>query len=561
MASQATLGDHVGLERRLKWLIGFRLVSSVVFVFSTIFWKPGGDTNPIGFLSVLIVTGSHFVAAMAFYLIGRFRTVRRVTVFALTQIMWDLIFATAIVYLSGGIDSEVKFTYWLSIAFAAIVMFRAGAFSAAALSGMLYGLLLNLQLYGRIRPVFDVMRAEEGLKDGDVIRSIVIQAVGFFFVAFVMSWISGRLRQTEEELVERSHDLEDLEVLMGRIVESLTNGLVTLDPSGRVTFWNRAAEQITGLSSDDVKGKRFIDFFPDAEEALKSDPKNLAGRPWRWEMNYQGQATPQILGFSVSPMRYGTQEDRGRLVIFQDLTRYREMEDQVKRADRLAAIGELAARMAHEIRNPLTAVSGSIEMLQGRLVLPDKDRRLMEIVLKETERLNLLLGDFLLYAKPSASRMEDLALNELIEDTLELFSKSSPAGAITLNRKIEKHIWLLGDPKQITQMLWNLLKNAAEAAGEAGRIEVKLRQETEGGWIALEIEDSGPGIPVELRQQVFQPFFTTKTKGTGLGLAMVRRIAEEHQGSVEVKEGPEGGTLFCVRLPSAAASKLQKESA
>ena len=556
-------------KRRLKTLIFFRPVLAAILLFEILLIRQRGieDIFLPSLRVVFTIIGIQFAVSAVFYFIYRFSFRSRfdapslpfpssgkgwdyfLVLFVLAQIAWDLLFTTSFVYITGGIESEFKFLYWITICMSAILLFRVGAFSAAAISGILYGILLNLELFN-IFPTYFAVSGEASLWLEDrVIRSIFFQSIGFFTVALASSWISNWARQAEAMLVEKSADLEDLEDLMGRIVESLTSGLATLDAQGRINFWSRAAEEISTLRYEDVKNKLFTDVFPEAKVHIGSESDRSDQKPWRWEMLYQRpEGVDKTLGFSIAPLRHVEKgESQGTVVIFQDLTHYREMEDQVKRADRLAAVGELAARMAHEIRNPLTSMAGSIEVLQQRLSLEKSDHKLMDIVLRETDRLNQLLTDFLVYAKPQPPKFEHVSLDQLVKETAELFSKNSVTQGIEIVSEIEPEIFVYADPMQLSQLMWNLIKNASESMKQGGRIYVRVVKNS--GRAAIEVRDEGEGIPIEIQREVFQPFYTTKTKGTGLGLATVKRIAEDHYGEISFTTGKEEGTTFRVEIP------------
>jgi two-component system, NtrC family, sensor histidine kinase PilS len=548
--------EQKGLRQRLRWLMAFRFIFSAVLILAILF-VPGGKGNLFGSVvrSVLILAFVHFAASVGFFLLHKFATFVRLNVQAYSQIGWDLLFTTAFVSITGGLDSDIKQLYWLTIAFAAILLFRFGAFLAACLSSLLYAALLNLELLKLVSPLLHVQVQTEIWQEDRIIRSIILHTAGFFLVAYVMGWAASKLRQAEAMLEEKSADLEDLEAMMGRIVDSLTSGLATMDLNGKILFWSRAAEEITGLAGTVARGRRFIDIFPDAKEKLELRPDQLAaeGRPWRWEMEYrEKQGETKTLGFSSTPLKHGKDSQSGILVIFQDLTNYREMEEKVKRADRLAAVGELAARIAHEIRNPLTSVSGSIEVLKNNPKLSDRDQRLMGIVVRETDRLNQLLTDFLSFARPPVPQFEEVSLDRLLRETSELFSKSHGIENLNVILNLDDRVVIKGDSRQLNQMFWNLIKNASEAMPNGGNIRVVLASEPRDGIVRIEVHDEGMGIPKAVRDRIFIPFFTTKAKGTGLGLAMVRRIAEEHAGEVVVETEEGKGTVIRVILPTSA---------
>ncbi|MFH1261962.1 MAG: ATP-binding protein [Pseudomonadota bacterium] len=549
--------ERTGLEQRLRQLIWARLAIASALSGATLAFRPGGGVEtifgPSSMVAMLVVTLTHLFMGIAFLLIFKFWKVGSLSRFAFIQIVWDLLFATALVSITGGIESQFWFLYWLTILNAAFLLFRAGAFSAAALSGIFYATLVDLQYFRHIPAFLNIVGDPPSWQETKVIASIVLNAIGFGVVGLVSSLIASTYRDTETRLAEKSLEVEDLEALMVRIVESLTSGLVTLDSQGKINYWNGTAEEITQLRNREVRGKKFAELFPDSKEHLEKDLRGGRGdeRPWIWEMIFRRRdGSERILGFSVTGLRHGDETVRGTLIMFQDLTHYREMENRVKRADRLAVVGELAARMAHEIRNPLTSVSGAIEVLRSERSASPEDRRLMDIVVRETDRLNFLLTDFLLYARPTPPQFEDVSLDRVVQETVDLFASSLGDTRVRLKADLEPNIGLWGDSKRLCQLVWNLIKNASESMGkDGGEVSVRLQEDPKRGDITIEVRDQGPGISSEIREKVFQPFFTTKSKGSGLGLAVVHRIAEEHGGSVSVENGTGGGAIFRAVFP------------
>jgi two-component system sensor histidine kinase PilS (NtrC family) len=346
------------------------------------------------------------------------------------------------------------------------------------------------------------------------------------------------------------------------IFNTISHGIFTVDQDGRITSFNRAAEEITGVPAMEIVGRELFHLFselrPDQPKAADDETSPLEGR--RRTMTYQRPDGARIhLGFSLAPLRSADGTRIGTIVHFQDLTQTISMEEHLRRVDRLATVGEMAARLAHEIRNPLASLSGSIQLLQDELSLDGANRRLMEIVTQETRRLNALLTDFLLFAKPERPSPQPLDLSCALMETLDLIADQRRKGAsVRVVSQVTPGLMVEADPKKMSQVIWNLLNNALEAMPDGGELRVRARRASrsrgteasqEDSWVHLEIEDTGVGIPKELQTRIFDPFFTTKDRGTGLGLSTVHRTLEGMGGMIEVRSEPGRGATFSVWLP------------
>jgi two-component system sensor histidine kinase PilS (NtrC family) len=322
------------------------------------------------------------------------------------------------------------------------------------------------------------------------------------------------------------------------------------------------------VSFSEVFNKTLEEAFPHSDI-----PDDVKKGPSRWETVFRTEDGADLhLGFSVSTLKDSKGMNRGKILIFQDLTRFKEMEEQVRRAEKLAAIGQLAAGIAHEIRNPLASMSGSIQLLRKELKSSHDSKRLMDIVLRETDRLNVLISEFLLFAQPSHKQRDSMDVKGLIEDTLDLFIHNPEwKKGITLRKSLETGVCLNANPTQLQQIIWNLVVNAVEAMPEGGTLTITSRmvngfqdiwekqspERNQGGkmkstgtpYAEISIGDTGTGIHPADFNRIFDPFFTTKESGTGLGLAIVYRIVEDYQGNISVKSEPGKGTIFTVRLP------------
>jgi len=342
---------------------------------------------------------------------------------------------------------------------------------------------------------------------------------------------------------------------------------LTIDSQGKITSFNKTAQKILGLDSDAMEQSHIQQLFPDIDETLfRMEGNSPKANPYqRYETTFADKTGKTLfLGFSVSPLRDNNDRVSGKTFIFQDITTFKEMEEQINRSDRMATIGQFAAGIAHEIRNPLTSLSGSIQVLKGELELKGANRHLMDIILRESERLNNLITDFLLFAQPAKTNKVKMDIGQVIDETLELF-KNSPGQnqSIKIVKNLEKEIVVLGDQHQLKQLFWNLIINAAQIMPNGGELKVKLETVNADGtsgrfqgskrrdmtpFAKISVSDTGNGINPDEKEKIFEPFFTTKEGGTGLGLAIVHRIVENHDGFISVNSQRNKGTTFEIFL-------------
>jgi len=497
------------------------------------------------------------------------RRIKRLKGFTYVQILGDVFFITFLIYLTGGIASIFSWVYLLSIFSASTILYRKGGLLVASASSILYGTLLDLEYYQMILP-FGVRHPLHFTHQSSyVLYLIAVNMVAFYLVAILSSYLAEQVQRKEEELEKRIIDYRQLERLYKHIVQNVVSGLVTTDQEGGITSFNRMAEEITGHKFEDVYQEEIETLFP----GFSNWKRSIGGTPgdvWsrfrfsRWETKFSRRdGTRLILGFSLSPLKDSSDQEIGSILIFQDLTRLREMEEDLKRADRLAAVGKMAAGIAHEIRNPLASISGSIEMLKDELGNSASNQQLMGIILREVSRLNSLIADFLLFARPISPGKETIHLNQLVEEILKMFANDPDFNPqIRLETRFRDDLFIQGDPHQIRQVFWNLFINAAQAMPQGGELRVELRRnssslpflkgQTHG---EISIKDTGVGIGEEEIGKIFDPFFTTKEKGTGLGLSIVHSILESYGGKITAQSQKGSGSVFYVYLPLVELTK------
>lgn len=485
---------------------------------------------------------------------------------AIMQVGWDLVFSASWIYSTGGTGSLFLFLYLCVIIEASFLLDLHGIVLTAFLCALLYWAELHLEFHHVLRPVRPIVSAPIATKPDDYpISNVIFFVFAMMSTAWLASYLKQRFSKTRLLLQEKSENFQDLLHLNESIVRCVRSGLITLDEEDRVTSINQAASAITGYEKGDLTGTPVEEFLGDIPIEEVACQEEVSPFPFRWEQSFtKKDGRTLILGCSGAVLRDHKDESFGTLVIFQDLTYYKQIEGDLKRAERLAAIGGLAAGLAHEIRNPLASLYGSIQLLQGELELEESQQRLMKIILQESERLNGLITDFLQFASPHADQKESLPLRIMIDETLQLFQQGPDFHeGIHIAVDVEPSLSLYANRKQILQVLWNLLLNAAQSMPGGGEIRVKA-EETQNGngrpLLSLIVQDSGKGIPRENVGKIFDPFFTSRDEGTGLGLAVVYRIVDNHGGRIQVNSEVGQGTVFQVDLPGSREENKQEIS-
>ena len=559
-----------GLFSRIQWLMLFRAVLVTLLLGATVIFQLRESpffryVSPYPFYLLISFT---YALTLLYALL--LRRIQRLKIFAYGQILGDVFFITLLIYVTGGIASIFFWLYFFSIFSAGTILYRRGGLWIASASSILYGTLLDLEYYGILLPPGSRELYPLDYQSTYVLYLITVNMIAFYLVAILSSYLAEQVRRKEEELKKRIIDYRQLERLYKHIVQNVVSGLITVDGEERITSFNRMAEEITGYKFEEVYQEEVDSLFP----GLSAWSRSVGGNPGeggnrlrflRWETRFaRKDGARLILGFSISPLKDSVDREMGNILIFQDLTRLREMEEHVKRSDRLAAIGKMAAGIAHEIRNPLASISGSIEILKEELGGSTQNQALMGIVLREVHRLNSLIADFLLFARPISPGRERIHLNQLIEEIFQMLSHSPDFNVlIRLDTEFEDELYIQGDPNQVRQVFWNLLINAAQAMPEGGMLRVRLRKGSPrallpGGrsYGEVSVIDSGMGIGEEEIGKIFDPFFTTKEKGTGLGLSIVHSIVESYGGKIAVQSQKGQGSVFSVFIPLAEPSPV-----
>jgi len=563
--STLSLGAHPKMLKNVKGLMLGRVIILTLLLTITLLFQLSEKKY-----FFIPLTNNFYYFIGLFYLVTiayalSLKKVKEPQRFAFSQIVIDQLFITGLIYFTGGKESFFPIAYIFSIIASSMIFYKRGALFSASLSSLLFGLLLLLQLYRWINPL-----GEPPIYDASqIFYSLIIYMAAFHIVAFLSSAISEELKKKGKELIQKQVDYNQLETFNQNIIQSLDSGLLTIDFSGNINFLNRTAEKILNRNEEELKNTSIYDLFPRINSMIEQARKKASAPSpdyQRYETllsNHDGRKI--YLGFSISPLTDPEGSLIGHTLIFQDITKFKEMEEEMKRVDKMAAVGVLAAGMAHEIRNPLASLSGSIQMLKTELSLDDHQQRLMEITLRESERLNALITDFLLFAQPPQTHKILYPIRKILEETIDLFTHSpSFRDGIHIRRPSDhEEVRVSIDPDQMKQVFWNLLINAAQSMSNGGEIRVQLGNGNGWGvtglplsselggkeWAKISIIDSGNGIAQEEREKIFEPFFTTKENGTGLGLSIVHKIIENHNGLIRVESELGRGSSFIVYLP------------
>ncbi|MGE0591535.1 MAG: nitrogen regulation protein NR(II) [Vicinamibacterales bacterium] len=539
-------------------VVGTLLLGSAALVAAS---GPGGV--PVGLLFGL--AGLTYGVSLAAFL-ARGLVVRRPWLLDV-QLWSDALVVTAFVHLTGGITSYFTTLYVLPIIAASTIRFRGGALRVAGWSAVLYALVVLAQYaraagYDLPGGVAQVESALPGVRFAQV--AVATNLLGFIAVALLAGSLAERLRAADARLDRASHQIKDLRAFTEVIVDSLPSGLVTTDMAHRVLTFNRAAATITGIAPERALDLAAADLFQ-LSDVVREELARLEGRVLRTEIPFI-TASGRHIEVGLSATIIGLPEGgRGCLFTFQDITDIRRRERNARRQERLAALGEMAAGIAHEIRNPLASMSGSIQVLRQELPLGQDHAQLFDIVLRESERLDDTIGSFLAYARPQRLPPVTVDVGRAAHDVAAMLGGAPECGP---HHRIEVDVPTGPvpceiDERQLRQVLWNLGTNGLRAMTDGGtlRLGVGTGEVDAHPVVVLTVTDTGSGIPAQDLDGIFQPFRSRFPRGMGLGLAVVHRLVTEWGGAIQVASDVGRGTTMEVRLPARAADTQEQAAA
>jgi len=532
------------LKKSIGWLTAVRLVVLSLITLSAILVQAGAGVRlEITFLYALVVGA--VLLALFHWTAGRYLDP---VLAAYIQIFGDVAITTVLVYSSGGPDSVFNFLFLVVIGTAAFLLYRTGAVVVATVAAVLYGSMVQLLAYG-ILPAPPLSPATQW----DPLRlrfGMAVTVAGFYGVAFMVSYLSEKLLSARIELELRQRALHRLQNLYGNVIATMSSGLMTTDGGQKITFLNRAGGDILGVDPGGAPGRPLGDIGFTLPEDWVSVRSRARGRgTYRGELELERGGGRKVIGFSLKVLKEADAGDEGTLILFQDLTEMKKLERRARFNEQLAAVGELAAGIAHEIRNPLASISGSVQVLSNDLSGGSAERRLMEIIVSESNRLSKILEDFLRFVRPQERRVATFDVAGNLSEVMDLFRLSDE---VSDSHSIEVDVeppssFLSADRDQIRQIVYNVAKNAVRAMAAGGTLRVVGREED--AWYSIRFIDTGRGMSEDELSRLFTPFSTAFDGGTGLGMAIVRRIVEDHGGAIDAESSPGEGTTVTVLLP------------
>ncbi|MGZ6290957.1 MAG: two-component system sensor histidine kinase NtrB, partial [Syntrophales bacterium] len=528
-----------GTDTRLRWLMLSRvaIVTFLLMVTTFIKFQKTEIFPEKAVTSLYALCAITYFLSLTYVLLLKFVKNNRLNVYI--QALTDVALITFLVYITGGISSIYSIFYPLVIIYSVLFLEKRGGLIIASASGILYGLLLDLEYYGIIHPINALAVHDYDMGAGYVFSRIFIHLLSFYIIGLLASFVVEQERKVRTLLAEKETAFDQLDLLHRSIIESVETGIMTINLQGKIKSLNRAAEEISGFTFSEVENKNIVEVFPGfamVQAKIREDDDKRSSKN-RYNIEFSRDKNSKlILSCLVSTLKDGKGKRIGDIVIFQDITSMIEMEEALEKSKRLALIGEMAAGLAHEMRNPLASLSGSIQILKRDLQLSEVDEKLMQIILRGKDQLDHVIRDFLLLARPAPGDRETVFIRETIEGVIESIRYLPDWNDdIRVSLELSDNLSVYANRTEIREVIWNLVMNAVQSMPEGGELIVETRKSYDGAHgesLEIRVSDTGYGIDDRYLDRIFEPFFTTRERGTGLGLAIVNRIIEGYMGRI-----------------------------
>ncbi len=537
----------------MKALTIFRMVVISFFLGLLVLFQREFSELQFPFMLSILAAATYLVSIVYLMML---KMVSKYPLFLISQLAIDIIIETAIIFFAGGVASPFTFLYMFTIIASAIVLPRPSTYVIASVASILYGVMGNLEYYEIIQPTALFALGEKPLSQGFVFFTVLSHIAAFFLIAYLSDILSQKVRRTFLALLSKSRDLSSLQAFHENVIANMGSGFLALNMKKEVMSANNAAIKLLALPMQDLKHTSFYRFFPNNQNnTLLPEIKSKETGTVNAEVEYLSQnGEKRLLNMNCSLYKDSTQNVMGYIVIFQDVTELSEMKKTITKAEKLASIGRISAGLAHEIRNPLGSISGSVELLKSGTIKSESAQKLMSIILLEIDRLNSTITRFLSFSSIEIKRVKHANIAKIINDALLLFCNDKKyCDTINVATKMDESLELEADSEALKQVFWNLLINSGQAMENGGEISISVFRETNKKSGAEEciitFSDTGDGIPESDITKIFEPFFTTKKKGTGLGLSAVFNVIESHHGTIDLSGKDGGGTTFTISLP------------
>lgn len=534
------------LRRQVKWLLLLRVFLLSLFLGTSSILQvshPGLNLPPV----VAIVFFCLFIYLFSIASAIIINRLNRFANFTYGQIISDSVLITTIIYSSGGSESIFTFLYFFPIISAGLMLFRRGGLIIAGFTVVSYGIILSSQYINWAAQLPAAIRPNAITEPTILLQNFLIYSFSFILVALLSAFLAERLNWTETALSQTSRHLDFLSQLYKQIFDDITSGIITIDAHGKITSFNRAAEAITGYAAFEVMDRNLSKIFPGLINASQTEDRSTI------ELIRKDQCHIPV-GYSWSRLNMPEMQDDCRVYTLQDLSRIRQMEEQIRQNEKMAAIGKIAAGIAHEFRNPLAAISGAAQVLAQDFSPSSTDHSLLNIIIRECSRLEANITDFLQFSKPAVPEQTWTPLSSLINECWTILQQNAKFNHnCHLQTNIPPNFDCWADQHQLKQIFLNLIHNACLSMENGGEIEITAHEEPASDdrvLVVIQVKDSGCGIPEAMLSDIFAPFFTTRENGTGLGLAIIQQIIEGHHGKIMVKSTVGKGSTFTITLPT-----------